>query len=157
MKPSQFQKTKILLVFLAILVLIISIWFAKNYIKEIKSSLVQLAVIENHQSDGYYEEMVKKLAECESSNNPYAINPYDSKTSSLGLFQWKIETFIKYAKKYGVIGENASLNWIITLVFDRKTNEYLVLQILKNEDMETLRKLWGNCIKKIGFRKWGQN
>jgi hypothetical protein len=153
MTPSQSKKTKILLIFLAILVLILSIWLVKKDTKEEKGSLVQLAVVENHQNDGYYEEMVKKLAECESSNNPYAINPYDSKTSSLGLFQWKLETFIKYAKKYGVIGDNASLNWIITLVFDRKTNEYLVLQILKNEDMETLKKLWGNCIRKIGFRK----
>jgi hypothetical protein len=131
----------------------LSIWVGRKNTKEVKSSLVQLEVVENHQDDGYYEEMVKKLAECESSNNPYAINPYDSKTSSLGLFQFKLETFIKYAKKYGVIGDNTSLNWIITLVFDRKTNEYLVLQILKNEDMETLKKLWGNCIRKIGFKK----
>jgi hypothetical protein len=64
-----------------------------------------------------------------------------------------LETFIKYAKKYGVIGENTSLNWIITLVFDRKTNEYLVLKILENEDMMTIKNLWGNCIRKIGFRK----
>jgi hypothetical protein len=109
MKPSQSKKTKILLIFLLILVLILSIWLVKKDTKKVKSSLVQLAVVENHQNDGYYEEMVRKLAECESSNNPYAINPYDSKTSSLGLFQWKLETFIKYAKKYGVIGDNTSL------------------------------------------------
>jgi hypothetical protein len=153
MTPSQSKKIKILLIFLAILVLILSIWLVKKDTKEEKSSLVQLAVVENHQNDDYYEEMVKKLAECESSNNPYAINPYDSKTSSLGLFQFKLETFIKYAKKYGVIGDNTSLNWIITLVFDRKTNEYLVLQMLKNEDMETLKKLWRNCLRKTGFKK----
>jgi hypothetical protein len=152
MKPSS-KKTKILLIFLAVLVLTTSIWLIKKNIRNIKSSLVQLAVVENHQNDGYYEEMVKRLADCESSNNQYAINPYDSKTSSLGLYQFKLETFIKYAKKYGVIGDNTSLNWIITLVFDRKTNEYLVLQMLKNEDMETLKNLWGNCIRKIGFRK----
>jgi hypothetical protein len=148
------KRIKFLIVFLLIFVLIVSVWLIKKNPKEVKSSLVQLAAVENHENnDGYYEEMVKKLAECESSNNPYAINPYDSKTSSLGLYQFKLETFIKYAKKYGVIGENASLNWIITLVFDRKTNEYLVLQILKNEDIETLKNLWGNCIRKIGFRK----
>jgi hypothetical protein len=152
MKPSS-KKAKILMVFLLILVLILSTWLVKGGIGNIKNSLVQLSVVENHQDDDYYEEMVKRLAECESSNNPYAINPYDSKTSSLGLFQFKLETFIQYAKKYGVIGDNTSLNWIITLVFDRKTNEYLVLQMLKNEDMETLKKLWGNCIRKIGFRK----
>jgi hypothetical protein len=148
------KRVKFLIVFLLIFVLIISVWLIKKNPKEVKSPLVQLVVVENQENnDGYYEEMVKKLAECESSNNPYAINPYDSKTSSLGLFQFKLETFIKYAKKYGVIGDNTSLNWVITLVFDRKTNEYLVLQMLKNEDMETLKKLWGNCIRKIGFRK----
>jgi hypothetical protein len=151
MKPSS-KKTKIFLVFLGILLLAISIWLSKKFFKE-KNPLIQLEIVESYSNDDYYEKMVKKLAECESSDNPYAINPYDSKTSSLGLFQWKPETFIKYAKKYGVIGENSSLNWIITLIFDRKTNEYLVLQILKNEDMETLKNLWGNCLRKIGFRK----
>lgn len=153
MKPSS-KKTKILPIFLAILVLIISIWLIKKNTINIKSSLVQLVSVENQNID-YYDTMSEKLIMCESSNNCLSINPQDGGSSSLGCLQWKIETFREYAEKYGVVGKNASWNYVSTIIWDKKINKYLAIQILKNEP-ETAKKLWHNCwrkIRKIGFRK----
>jgi hypothetical protein len=41
----------------------------------------------------------------------------------------------------------------MTIIWNREINKYLVVKILENEDMRTIKNLWGNCIRKIGFRK----
>jgi hypothetical protein len=148
MKPSHNKKTEILLLFLSILVLATSTWLVKKNTKEIKSSLVQLEVVKNHQSDEYYEEIVEKLIMCESSGNCLAIVPYDGGSASLGCLMFKPETFREYALKYGVIGEKTSLNYIMTIIWDKKVNKYLAIQILKNEP-EKAKQLWYNCWRKI--------
>jgi hypothetical protein len=147
MKPSQSKKTKILLIFLLILVLILSIWLVKKDTKKVKSSLVQLAVVEN-QDENYYDELAEKLIMCESSGNCLAIVPYDGGSASLSCLQWKPETFKEYALKYGVIGEKSNLNYIMTIIWDKKVNKYLAIQILKNEP-EKAKQLWYNCWRKI--------
>jgi hypothetical protein len=148
MKPSPLRKTKIFLIFLVILALIISIWLGKKNLKEIKSSLVQLRVVENHQNDSYYDELAEKLIMCESAGDCLTIVPMDGGSASMGCLQWKPETFKEYALKYGVIGEKASLNYIMTIIWDRKINKYLAIQILKNEP-EKAKQLWYNCWRKI--------
>jgi len=148
MKPSHNKKTEILLLFLSILVLATSIWLVKKNTKEVKSSLVQLEVVKNHQNDNYYEEIVEKLIMCESSGNCLTIVPYDGGSASMGCLMWKTETFREYALKYGVIGEKASLNYIMTIIWDKKVNKYLAIQILKNEP-EKAKQLWYNCWRKI--------
>jgi len=140
-------------IFSLILALILSIWLVKKNFKEIKSSLVQLVVVEN-QNTGYYNEMAEKLIMCESSDKPLTINVKDRDgTASYSYAQWKPETFKKFAVKYGILGEKADWNYIMTIIWDRQINKYLVIKILENEDMITIRNLWGNCIRKIGFRK----
>jgi hypothetical protein len=152
MKPSS-KKAKILLIFLAILVLATSIWIVKKNSKEVKSSLVQLSVVEN-QDENYYDELAEKLIMCESLGNCFAIVPYDGGSASMGCLQWKPETFKEYALKYGVIGEKASLNYIMTIIWNKNVNKYLAIQILKNEP-EKAKKLWYNCWRKI--HKRGRN
>ena len=147
MKPST-KKTIIFLIFLTILALAISIWLPKKNHEEDKNQLVPLEVIENHQDDSYYDELVEKLIMCESSGNCLAIVPNDGGTASMGCLQWKPETFREYALKYGVIGEKANLNYIMTIIWDKKINKYIAIQILKNEP-EKAKKLWYNCWKKI--------
>jgi hypothetical protein len=147
MKTSPSKRTKILLIFLAILVLTTSIWLIKRNFKEVKSPLVQLFVIEN-QDESYYSELAEKLIMCESSGNCLAIVPFDGGSASLGCLQWKIETFREYAEKYGVIGKNASWNYVTTIIWDKKVNKYLAIQILKNEP-EKAKQLWYNCWRKI--------
>jgi hypothetical protein len=147
MKPSP-KKISIFLIFLAILTLAISVGLSKKNTEKEKRQLVPLEVIENHQDDSYYDELVEKLIMCESSGNCLAIVPNDGGSASMGCLQWKPETFKEYALKYGVIGEKASLNYIMTIIWDRKINKYLAVQILKNEP-EKAKKLWYNCWRKI--------
>lgn len=147
MKPSPFRKTKIFLIFLVILVLIISTWLIKKNIKEAENSFVQLKVAEN-QDTNYYDELAEKLIMCESAGDCLTIVPMDGGSASMGCLQWKPETFKEYALKYGVIGEKASLNYIMTIIWDRKINKYLAIQILKNEP-EKAKQLWYNCWRKI--------
>jgi hypothetical protein len=147
MKPSPSKKIKIFLIFLAVLVLTISIWLAKKNLKETKGSLVQLSVVEN-QDTSYYDKIAEELIMCESSGNCLTITPMDGGSASLSCLQWKPETFKEYALKYGVIGENASLNYIMTIIWDKKVNKYLAIQILKNEP-EKAKQLWFNCWRKI--------
>lgn len=146
MKPSR--KTKFLIIFLFIFVIILSIWVGRKNTKEAKSSLVQLEVVENQQDENYYDELAEKLIMCESSDNCLAIVPYDGGSASLSCLQWKPETFKEYALKYGVIGEKSSLNYIMTIIWDKKVNKYLAVQILKNEP-EKAKQLWYNCWRKI--------
>jgi hypothetical protein len=135
------------------LVLTISIWFVKKNFKEVKSSLVQLVSVENQNID-YYDTMSEKLIMCESSDKPLTINAKDRDgTASFSFVQWKPETFRMFAVKYGIIGEKADWNYIMTIIWNREINKYLVVKILENEDMRTIKNLWGNCIRKIGFRK----
>ena len=144
------KKTKFLIVFLLILALILSVWYLKKNTKkekEVKNPLIELLVLEN-QNESYYDELVEKLIMCESSGNCLSIVPYDGGSASLGCLQWKPETFKEYALKYGVIGEKASLNYIMTIIWDKNVNKYLAIQILKNEP-EKAKKLWYNCWRKI--------
>ncbi len=101
-----------------------------------------------NQDESYYDELVEKLIMCESSGNCLAIVPMDGGSASMGCLQWKPETFKEYALKYGVIGEKASLNYIMTIIWDKKINKYLAVQILKNEP-EKAKRLWYNCWRKI--------
>jgi hypothetical protein len=144
------KRIKFLVVFLLIFSLILSVLFLKKNpkkAKEIKSPLVQLSVLEN-QDESYYDELVEKLIMCESSGNCLSIVPYDGGSASLACLQWKPETFKEYALKYGVIGEKASLNYIMTIIWNKNVNKYLAIQILKNEP-EKAKQLWYNCWRKI--------
>jgi hypothetical protein len=152
MKPSS-KKIKILLIFLLALVVVLSLWFAKEKFYKIESTLIQLSVAENQETN-YYNEMAEKLIECESSNKSLTINPKDKDgTASYSYAQWKPETFKIFGVKYGILGEKADWNYIMTIIWNREVNKYLVVKILENEDMVIIKNLWGNCIRKIGFKK----
>lgn len=47
-------------------------------------------------------DILEKLAMCESSNDSQAFNRYDPVTSSYGLYQFKLETFNHFGKRYGL-------------------------------------------------------
>jgi hypothetical protein len=107
-----------------------------------------------NQDKDYYDEMAEKLIMCESSDKPLTINAKDRDgTASFSFIQAKPETFRSFGIKYGIIGEKTDWNYIMTIIWNRETNKYLAVKILENEDMGTIRNLWGNCIRKIGFRK----
>jgi hypothetical protein len=143
--------SKRMLILIIVLYLVLVFLLGKDvFIKTVNHNhkLETLKVLRKYYDEDYYDKIVEKLIMCESSGNPLAINPVDGGVSSLGLLQWKIETFREYAEKYGVIGKNASWNYVATIIWDKKINKYLAIQILKNEP-ETAKKLWYNCWRKI--------
>ena len=116
----------------------------KKYEKDQES----LVIVQNEFEDAIYQK-VEKIAECESSKNPLTINYQDrDKTASFGYLQFKPETFREYAVKYGLIGEKADWNWIMTMIFNKDFQQRLGYLILKNEP-EKAKYLWGNCYRKI--------
>jgi len=119
-----------------------------NHEKQLDVKIQELKEIEQ-KIESYYEDLFKKIVQCESSGKILAINPRDKDgTASFGILQWKPETFKEYGVKYGVIGEKASWDLIMTKIFDYQTNKYLFIQIIKNEP-EKIKKLWPNCSKKL--------
>jgi len=155
MKSSGLNKSDILLLFspsFILLVVFVGLFVVlllrPKDIINIKNLLVPSSVVENYQQDGYYDEMAEKLIMCESSGNCLTIVPADGGSASFGCLQFKIETFREYAEKYGVVGKNASWNYVATIIWDKKINKYLVIQILRNEP-EKAKQLWYNCWRKI--------
>lgn len=145
----------IILTTLFILLLLTSYWMVnkkqtqqdKNY--DIVNSTAVI-IEKDDEKDIIYEKM-EKLIDCESSNNPLAINVRDSDgTASFGIGQFKPETFREYGIKYGIIGEKADWNWIMTLIFDQKVQKKLMYEIIKNEP-EKARKMWPVCAKRAGI------
>jgi len=142
---------------LLIILLLTFYWMVnKNQTQQVKNSDIvnSTAVIveKDDEKDIIYEKM-EKLIECESSNNPLAINVRDADgTASIGLCSMKIETFKEYAVKYGLMGENVSWNWVITMMFDEKFHKKVCYEILKNEKPEIIRnRLFPVCARKAGI------
>ncbi len=48
------------------------------------------------------EEALAVIRACESENNPRAYNPADPVTESIGLYQFKTETFHHFGERYGL-------------------------------------------------------
>ncbi len=128
----------------------ILILISKNGMNKIHEQ-EELIEIKNQKINKLFEDLVM----CESSNNELAINRKDSDgTASFGLLQWKPETFRRLAIKYGIIGEKADWNWIMTLIFDRKVNKKIFVEVMKDKT-ENPYNLWPICCKKIGCKVVG--
>ena len=139
------------LVFFVVFIIVgLLILISKNEMKKIPPE--ELIEIENQKINQLFEELVM----CESSNNELAINRKDSDgTASFGLLQWKPETFRRLAVKYGIIGEKADWNWIMTLVFDRRVNKKIFVEVMK-DTTENPYNLWPICCKKIGCQRFNR-
>lgn len=127
---------------IVLIIMGITIVIKKPEIVNEKESLIE---IENKKINETYE----KLVQCESLGNKLAINTRDSDgTASFGLLQWKPETFRMLAVKYGIIGEKADWNWIMTIIWDERINKKLFFEILKDKDVNP-KLLWPTCWRKI--------
>jgi len=136
--------------FVVFIIVGLLILISKNEMKKIPPE--ELIEIENQKINQLFEELVM----CESSNNELAINRKDSDgTASFGLLQWKPETFRRLAVKYGIIGEKADWNWIMTLVFDRRVNKKIFVEVMK-DTTENPYLLWPICCKKIGCQRFNR-
>ncbi len=93
---------------------------------------------------------IEKLALCESSNNPLAVNPRDSDARpKYGLFQFDIRTWKFYIKKYNLFHYETweEADWWNAIYSDYH-QEIVLREMIKNG--VNLRKEFG-CVKKIGL------
>lgn len=139
------SKKLILIILIVLLAGISYFFFNRDSIKQtIESSITMIESIRKERT----MEWLEKISMCESSNNPKAINLKDRDgTASYGLLQFKPNTFREYAEKYGIIGKEADLDWIMTIIWEEKIQKRLGYLILKNEP-EKAKHLWPNCYRK---------
>lgn len=90
--------------------------------------------------------IIEGLAKCESGNNSHAINPDDGGSRSVGMLQFKDQTFKHYVRRYELLPhvEDEELkNWI----WDGKFQKLLAYRMIE-EDRNNLNH-WKNCSKKL--------
>ncbi len=147
MKPSQ----KILLLLFGLL-LIITILVVKTPKKPINNEPETLQTITAIENNGL-EELWGKMILCESSGKRLAFVEKDGGSASYGLLMWKPETFREKLLKYGMIGEKADWNYIMTIIWDEKINKMLFFKIMEDRT-ENPYKLWYVCCKKHNCAKY---
>lgn len=101
-------------------------------------------------TDNLIDEWIEKLAFCESSNNPLAVNPRDrDNRPKYGLFQFDFETWKFYIKKYKLFNY---ANWEESDWWNAIFSDYHQRVVL-NEMIKhgvNLSQEFG-CIRKIGL------
>lgn len=88
------------------------------------------------------DRLIDQLAYCESRNDEKAINPRDPVTASLGLLQFKTDTFWRYNEIYKILPdlERTEVN---NIIFDGETQRKLAKKIIKDGGWRN----WYNCLK----------
>lgn len=85
-----------------------------------------------------------KLANCESNNNPKAINPNDGGSPSYGLYQWKVDSFYRYNQKYEILPD-LERQEVMNIIYDPDIQTKLTRRVLEDGGWRN----WKNCWKKI--------
>ena len=88
-----------------------------------------------------------KLAMCESTNNPNAVNPKDSDNlPAYGKYQYKLGTFLGLSKKYNVYPE-LTIDLVHKYAMDGEKSYHLTKVAISTNPKEANQ--WG-CTRKIG-------
>lgn len=82
-----------------------------------------------------------KLAMCESTNNPKAVNPMDSDGKpAYGLYQYKLGTFLGLSKQYNVFPE-LTVDTVHKYAMDGEKAHHLTREVIRTNPKEA--DLWG--------------
>lgn len=82
-----------------------------------------------------------KLAMCESTNNPKAVNPMDSDGKpAYGLYQYKLGTFLGLSKKYNVFPE-LTVDTVHKYAMDGDKAHHLTREVIRTNPKEADQ--WG--------------
>jgi len=92
---------------------------------------------------------IQRLAFCESSNNPSAINPDDGGSPSYGYLQWKTRSFFAYNRKYQIIPD-LEYHEVKNIIMCRDTQIALTKKVLLNEANGRGWRNWWNCARRVG-------
>lgn len=91
---------------------------------------------------------IKKLVSCESGGRT-DIKIVDSNGKySYGAFQFQMDTFLGFGKRYGVIATSTTPVEAESLIFDYKLQESVASKMLN----DSLESHWLNCSTKIGIK-----
>lgn len=98
------------------------------------------------------DQWVKKMAYCESTNNPLAVNPVDlDGTPSLGLYQFKPGTFRHYVEKYNLFGWQTwtAKSWL-TAIWNGDYQETVFRRMLTDDEVDLHHEFpW--CTRRLGL------
>ena len=89
-----------------------------------------------------YDIWIDKLVICESSGKETAVNWNDKGSPSYGLLQYKVGTFVFYAKRYNLF-PYAETNEYFNFIYDGDIQRMLAKKMLQ-EDFDNWRH-WTNC------------
>ena len=98
------------------------------------------------------DKWIDKLAFCESSNNPEAINRFDGGSPSYGYLQIKSDTFWGYNQKYKVLPD-LERQEVMNIIMCKDTQIALAREIIINEANGRGWRNWYHCSKIIGLDK----
>jgi hypothetical protein len=87
------------------------------------------------------DDWLYKLAMCESTNNPKAVNLIDSDGKpAYGLYQYKLGTFLGLSKKYNVFPE-LTVDTVHKYAMDGDKSHHLTREVIKSNPKEADQ--WG--------------
>lgn len=93
-------------------------------------------------------EMANYIMQCESNNNPLAVNKKDALITgyvSRGLFQFQIRTFLAGAIRYGVLPEGTTIQQALRYVHRPEYNAAVANGLLADQEVWH----WKNC-----YNRW---
>ena len=90
-----------------------------------------------------FDVWLQDLAQCESQNNPNAVNPHDPVTRSRGLYQFKDKTWLQWTKRFNFYPDTWTDKQILEEIFDGHAQTVLVREMIR-EDYNNYKK-WG-CV-----------
>lgn len=108
-----------------------------------------IKIQDDFQNNVAIELVLDELSDCESNQNPLAINRHDQKDNShsYGLYQWGIDSFWYYNEKYKVV-PNLEKQEVENIIYDPIIQRDLTRLVLKEKNGWMN---WYNCGLKLSL------
>ena len=95
------------------------------------------------------DKWIDKLALCESSNNPEAINRFDGGSPSYGYIQWKEDSFWRYNNVFKVLPD-LERGEVMNVIKCKDTQIELARRVILTEHSGRGWRNWWNCARRAG-------
>ena len=95
------------------------------------------------------DKWIDKLAFCESSNNPEAINRFDGGSPSYGYIQWKEDSFWRYNNVFKVLPD-LERGEVMNVIKCKDTQIELARRVILTEHSGRGWRNWWNCARRAG-------
>lgn len=125
----------------AIVLVLLAIWVLFRPVKVISVVKADQETPSSGRDD--LDRLIDQLAWCESRNDPFAVNPADPVTRSVGLLQFKDDTFWRYNEIYKILPD-LERHEIPNVIFEAEAQRALAKEIIKDGGWSN----WRNCLKR---------